>query len=181
MKDQYLQMYLLACVVVSMAILLLWGMARKKLSVNEPHDPLAFSQYHRIKRVSLWFWLIFSAFILMVVIYSIVPDLYFVFFPLDVFHHPLINNIGILVTKLAIAWIVVAQLHIDKELYKYLRDMESLSAMELLWYSEGKLLAGMLFLFVGISITITNVVGLFLVVTCLIIFIKIRRSVHRNF
>jgi len=59
-----------------------------------------------------------------------------VFLPLDKFHHPLINVMGLLIMKIAIVWFVIAQIHIDKELYKYSRNIESLSDMELVRYSE---------------------------------------------
>ncbi|UXX78654.1 hypothetical protein N7E81_14935 [Reichenbachiella carrageenanivorans] len=108
----------------------------------------------------------------MTIIYATVPDLYFVFLPLDIFHHPFINITGMLIIKLAIVWIIVAQIHIDKELFKYRRDMESLTAMELVSYSEGILLSGMLIFFLGIFITITNVVGMILILLGMLFFFR---------
>lgn len=80
-------------------------------------------------------------------------------------HHPLIDQMGILILKISLVWILIAQLQIDKELYKYSRDIESLSAMELVSYSEKMLLSGMLVLFIGFFTTITNVIGFVLVLT----------------
>jgi hypothetical protein len=97
-------------------------------------------EYNRLKRMSLLFWLIFSAFGIMTVVYSLTPEFYYVFLPLDKFHHPLINVMGLLIMKIAIVWFVIAQIHIDKELYKYSRNIESLSDMELVRYSERMLL-----------------------------------------
>ena len=176
MTDPLLQMYLMACIVVAMAILLFWNQFRRKLKLNGvgTGTPEEFINYRRIKRVSKAYWVIFLSFCLMVVIYAVVPELYFVFLPMDLFHHPMINTVGLLVTKLSIAWIVVAQVHIDKELFKHSRDIDSLTAMELVWYSEEMLLSGMLVLFVGIFITITNVIGLLLTVAGLVFFFKRR-------
>ncbi|MEQ6167174.1 hypothetical protein AAOE16_08265 [Ekhidna sp. MALMAid0563] len=172
MTDPLLQIYLMACMVVAMAILVFWGQFRKRLKLSAHESPDKLINYKRIKRVSSVFWIIFSLFGIMIIIYCVAPDLYFLFVPLDAFHHPLINNIGLLITKLAIAWIIVAQIHIDKELFKYSRDIESLSAMELVSYSEGMLLSGMLVLFLGIFTTITNVVGVILTVIGVLFFVK---------
>lgn len=172
MTDPLLQMYLMACMVVTMAILLFWGQFRKRLKLSSHESPDKLTNYRRIKRISAVFWVIFSLFGIMIIIYAGVPNLYFLFLPMDVFHHPLINTIGMLITKLAIAWIIVAQLHIDKELFKYSRDIESLTAMELVSYSESMLLSGMLAFFLGIFITITNVVGMILTLLGVLFFIK---------
>ncbi len=171
-------MYLMSCMVVTMAILLFWGQFRKKLKITTYESPDQQVNYRRIKRVSLVFWLIFSLFGFMVIIYASLPELYFMFLPLDVFHHPFINSIGLLIVNMAIAWIVVAQLHIDKELFKYHRDMESLKAMELVSYSESMLLSGMLIFFLGIFITITNIVGMVLTLLGMVFFFK--RRLHKD-
>ncbi len=174
MTDPLLQMYLMACIVVAIVILFFWKQLRRKLQPSDIAYPTEAIKYKRIKRVSRVFWGAFFAYSLMVLIYATLPEFYFLFLPLDTFHHPLINSIGMLIIKLSIGWIVVAQLHIDKELYKYFRNIESLPIMELIWYSEGMLLSGMLALFIGIFITITNVVGFVLTAGCLIFFLKNR-------
>jgi len=174
MTDPHLQMYLMACMVVTMAVLLFWGSFRKRLKLNSYESPDILINYKRLKRVGVIFWIIFSLFGIMIAIYANVPEMYFLFLPMDIFHHPLINTIGLLITKLAIAWIIVAQLHIDKELFKYSRDIESLSTMELVSYSEGMLLSGMLVFFLGVFITITNVVGMVLALSGILFFFKAR-------
>lgn len=172
MTDPVLQMYLLACVLIAMAILLFWNRLRSKVKLRQLPTPDASLSYKRLKRMSRTYWIIFLAFSLMVLVYAVLPDLYFVFLPLDFFHRPLINTVGLLITKLSIAWIVVAQLNIDKELFKHSRDIESLPAMELVWYSEKMLLTGMLIFFVGIFITITNIVGLLLTAIGMGVYLK---------
>ena len=177
MTDPKLQMYLMSCMVVTMTILLFWGKFRKGLKITTYESPDQQVNYKRIKRVSILFWMIFSLFGFMVIIYASLPELYFMFLPLDYFHHPLINSVGLLIINLSIAWIVVAQLHIDKELFKYHRDIECLKAMELVSYSESMLLSGMLILFLGIFITITNIVGMVLTLLGIVFFFK--RRLHK--
>lgn len=173
MTDPTLQMYLPAFMLVATWLIVFWKQFRKVTRITETStDTEKILEYNRLKRVSLFFWVIFSVFGVMTVIYSLAPEFYYVFLPLDKFHHPLINVMGLLIMKIAIVWIVIAQIHIDKELYKYSRNIESLSAMELVRYSERMLLTGMLVLFIGFFTTITNIIGLLLVGLGLAIYLK---------
>lgn len=90
---------------------------------------------------------------------------------------------GLLIMLLAIVWIFIAQINIDKELYKFSRDIESLSAMELLHYSERMLLSGMLVLFIGFFTTITNIVGLLLIAFGAVTYISmfVTKSQHEQY
>jgi len=173
MTDPTLQMYLPAFMLVATWLIIFWKQFRKVTRITDPiptNEKII--EYNRLKRVSGYFWIIFSIFCIMTVIYSVLPELYYLFLPLDTFHHPLINVIGLLIMKIAIVWIVIAQVHIDKELYKYSRNIESLSAMELVRYSERMLLTGMLVLFIGFFTTITNIIGLVLVAFGVAIYLK---------
>ncbi|MBP7808453.1 MAG: hypothetical protein KA163_04115 [Bacteroidia bacterium] len=96
----------------------------------------------------------------MVLIFWLFPEQYYIFIPLDKFDHPVINSMGILLLKVALIWMIVAQLHIDKELYKYSRKSGDLSLMELVHFSEKMFLGGLTVMFVGMFVTITNVVGI---------------------
>jgi len=173
MTDPTLQMYLPAFMLVATWLIIFWKQFRKVTRITEPNATnKKIIEYNRLKRVSGFFWIIFSVFGIMTIIYSVVPEFYYVFIPLDKFHHPLINVMGLLIMKIAIVWIVIAQVHIDKELYKYSRNIESLSAMELVRYSERMLLTGMLVLFIGFFTTITNIIGLVLVALGVAIYLK---------
>lgn len=173
MTDPTLQMYLPAFMLVATWLIVFWKQFRKVTRITETStDTEKILEYNRLKRVSLFFWVIFSVFGVMTVIYSLAPEFYYVFLPLDKFHHPLINVMGLLIMKIAIVWIVIAQIHIDKELYKYSRNIESLSVMELVRYSERMLLTGMLVLFIGFFTTITNIIGLVLVALGVAIYLK---------
>lgn len=173
MTDPILQMYLPAFMLVATWLIIFWKQFRKVTRISDPTaNNEKILEYNRLKRVSLFFWIIFSVFGIMTIIYSVVPEFYYVFIPLDTFHHPLINVMGLLIMKIAIVWIVIAQVHIDKELFKYSRNIESLSAMELVRYSERMLLTGMLVLFIGFFTTITNIIGLILVALGVAIYLK---------
>ncbi|UZR98939.1 hypothetical protein [Chondrinema litorale] len=173
MTDPDLQIYLPAIMLVACWLTIFWRHFRKITQIaKDIYDVDNILEYNRLKRVSGYFWVIFSVFSFMTIIYSLFPDLYYLFIPLDVFHHPIINSIGLLILKVAIIWILVAQITIDKELYKYSKDIESLSAMELVRYSEQTLLAGMLVFFIGFFTTITNFIGFLLVILGIYIYHK---------
>ena len=174
MTDPVLQTYLPAFMLVATWLIVFWRNFRKVTQTfSFTSSPEKLAHYNRLKRVNGIFWIIFTLFGIMTVIYSVIPQLYYVFLPLDRFHHPFINSMGLLILKIAIVWIVVAQLNIDKELYKYSRNIESLSAMEMVSYSERMLVSGMLVLFIGFFTTITNVIGLILVVVSILIYVKL--------
>ena len=173
MTDPLLQIFLPAYMLVATWLIIFWKQFRKVARITETSTSTQkIIEYKRLKRVNSFFWIIFSIFGVMTVIYSLVPEFYYVFLPLDIFHHPVINIMGLLIMKIAIIWIVIAQVHIDKELYKYSRNIESLSAMELVSYSERMLLTGILVLFIGFFTTITNIIGLLLVVMGVAIYLR---------
>jgi len=174
MTDPALQMYLMASMLIATAILFLWGRWRMRTKQRSSVALAGMAYYKRMQRISKAFLVIFLAFGAMVIVYVAAPGFYFVFLPLDTFHHPLINTIGMLIIKLAIVWIIAAQLHIDKEVFKYYRDIKDLTALELVWYSESLLMTGMLALFIGIFFTITNVIGFILTGLSLVFFFKNR-------
>lgn len=173
MPDPILQMYIPAFMLVAAGLIIFWKQFRKANKITELNTTTKKIIEHNIlKKVSGYFWIIFSLFGVMTIIYTLIPELYYLFLPLEKFHHPFIDAIGLLIMKIAIIWIVIAQIHIDKELYKYSRNIESLSALELFRYSERMLLTGMLVFFIGFFTTITNLIGFILVAFGVIIYLK---------
>jgi len=182
MTDPTLQTQLLAFMIVASWLIIFWKQFRKFTHITEKSPDVAkIKEYNRLKKASGCFWIIFSVFGIMTIIYSLLPDLYYVFIPLDKFHHPFINVMGLLIMKIAIVWILISQIHIDMEIYKYSRKIESLSAMELVRYSEKMLLKGMMVLFVGFFTTITNIIGLVLVAFASAIYLRISTNPPHQF
>ncbi|MCO6148896.1 hypothetical protein [Flavobacterium sp. NRK1] len=80
---------------------------------------------------------------------------------------------GLLIMGLALVWIIIAQLDIDKEIFKHSIGLHSLSPVKLLYYFERTLIFGMVLLFAGLFTTISNFAGLGLVITSIIIYLKL--------
>ncbi|MFC6861792.1 hypothetical protein [Zunongwangia atlantica] len=173
MESPNIRMILPALMLIASWVILFWKSFRQLIPVVDTKPTLEkLINYKRLKRVGGYYWIIFSIFILMTIIYSLLPDFSFIFLPLDYFDHPLINELGLMLLKVSIIWIIIAQLQIDRELYKYSREINSLAAMELVHYSEKMLLSGMLVLFLGFFTTVTNIAGLILVIVGLFIHFK---------
>lgn len=160
MGTEVLQMFLPSFLIIFLCITFFWKWFRKAMRASEYNDIEKTVNYNRLKRINQLFIVLFILFSIMVLIYWLLPDLYYIFIPLDKFDHPIINSIGILLLKVALVWIIVGQLHIDKELYKYSRKSGDLSLMELVYFSERMFLGGLTVMFVGMFVTITNVVGI---------------------
>jgi len=159
---------------VATILILFWKQFRKGIRIIDTSPNLEKEmEYKRIKKGSLFFWLIFYVFGIMTFIYSIIPELYYIFLPLDIFHNPIINFIGVLLMKIAIVWIIIAQINIDKELNKFSNKAQSLSPMGLVKYSERMLLTGILVLFIGFFTTITNLIGMVLVAFGILIYLQL--------
>lgn len=174
MTDSTLQMYLPILMLVATWTIILWKQFRKLRRITEPNPTIEkVREYNRLKKVSGYYWIIFSLFGIMTITYALIPEFYYVFLPLDKFHHPLINVMGLLVMIIAIVWIIIAQIQIDKVFHKNSCNIENSSTIKLVRYSERILLLGMLVLFIGLFITITNIIGLLLVGTGLAIYTNV--------
>lgn len=174
MTDTSLQVSLSAFMIVTTWLIVFWKQSRAGVDLIEKlPDSNKLYEYRRFKKVSGFFWLIFTAFGIMTIVYTLIPDYYYLFFPLDIFHHPIINTIGILILTIGVVWIVIAQIQIDIELFKYSRNIEKLTTLELVRYSERMLLFGMLVFFIGYFTTITNVIGFLLVLTGIFLYLKL--------
>lgn len=173
MPDTALQIYLPPFLLAFLLITFMWKWVRKIIRSKRYPEVEITVQYSRIKRIEVFYLLVFVVFAFMVSIYTFNHEHYYLFVPFDAFDHPFINGFGLLVLKIAFIAVVIAQIHIDKELYKYYRDMNDLKAMELVYYSERMLLGGLLLMFIGIFITLTNLISLITAVCSLLIYYKV--------
>lgn len=160
MGRDVLQIFLPSYVLIFIAITFFWSWLRKTTRSREYSDIQKNISYPRLRRLNALFLVVFVVFAIMTLIYVLFPDLYYIFLPIDSLDHPFINSVGILLLKVALVWMIVAQLHIDKELYKYSRKISDLSLMELVHFSEKMFLGGLVVMFIGMFVTITNVVGI---------------------
>jgi len=176
-----LQIYIPALMLVAMLILLFWKYVRQAIPIRVPHPNVEkLTNYNSLKRLGGYFCILFIAFLLITIIYTLAPELYSYLLPIERLNHPFINEIGLIVMKLSLVWILIAQIQLDRELYKYSRKIDNLEAMELIHFSEKTLLSGILLLFLGFLITITSITGIFLVLISFVLYFKNFRFGHSN-
>lgn len=96
MPNPKLQVYLMAFMVVVTLIILFWNKLRlDRFSIKEVARPEMVKEYKLLKRISGYYWLIFSCFGLMTIVYAGLPQFYYLFLPLDAFDLPVINTMGL--------------------------------------------------------------------------------------
>lgn len=171
--DENLRIYIPALMLVAMLILLFWKYVRQAIPIRVPNPNIEkLTNYNRLRRLGGYYWILFCAFLFITLIYTLTPELYSYLLPIERLDHPLINEVGLIVMKLSLVWILIAQIQLDRELYKYSRKIDNLEAMELVHFSEKTLLSGILLLFLGFLITITSITGIFLVISGFILYFK---------
>lgn len=167
MLEPFFQKYLLVYMVIATWVIIFWSNRRKSRVIriqnvsNEKIEKI--EKFKLLKKVSTLYWVLFSLFGIMIITYTIFPEFYYVFTPIDKAHHPLINTLGFLILKIAMIWIIVVQIKIDRGITTYYTKKGGKDAMDLIWNFEWMLLSGMLVLFIGLITTITNIFGFVLI------------------
>lgn len=184
MTEDVLKLYLPAFIIVFIWVALLWRSFTRFSGICKNLKSRHINSYSRLKRIYIVYRCIIIVFFVMIVVFSFLPGLYKWLFPIQPLNNPVINLTGFLILKVALVWVVVAQMMLDKELYKYSRDIESLSAMEMVHVNEKILLKGFIVMFIGMFVTLSNLLAVVLVLIALIIYFKpqlLSRRSNNNF
>ncbi len=168
MNEEFLRPYLFTFIIWFLWIYFSWRSFKKALCLNSFNIPNSKPAYNRLKRIHIVYHLILAAFAVMVVFYAAIPEWYSIFIPLERLDHPVINTIGANLLKVALAWLIVAQVQLDKKLFEYMQDQRSLLKMEKVYQSENNLVIGILFMFIAMFVTISNVIGIILCVIAIL-------------
>lgn len=158
MNREILEIFLPAFMIVFFGLLSLWAKFRKR-----PKAELLISKtvvYKKVLVIDTVFKIMLISLVLIVFIYTYFPEYYIVFAPIDFLDHPIINTIGVLILKVSLAWLVIAQLTIDKSAFMIKSGIEVWNHNRLILYSEKLLLSGMLIMFFGFFVTISSVVSI---------------------
>jgi hypothetical protein len=131
--------------------------------------------YRKVQVIDTVFKIMLISLMLIVFIYTYFPEYYNVFAPIDFLDHPVINTTGVLILKISLAWIVIAQLTIDKSVLRINMGIDEWSYNKLILYSEKLLLSGMLVMFFGFFVTISSVVSVIISLISLVMFERLLR------
>jgi len=177
MNRAAIEMFLPAFMIVFFASVEVWTFLqrRKKVRILKANSELG----RKMRTVENAFRLMYGVLILITIVYAYFPDYYSMFSPIESLDHPMINAAGILILKLSLAWVVVAQLTINRWTYRINTGIDEWSYHRLLLYSEKLILSGMLMMFFGFFITISSLVAIIVCAIGLVYFVHFYR-VHRS-
>ncbi|HEV8283615.1 MAG TPA: hypothetical protein VGQ09_04855 [Chitinophagaceae bacterium] len=181
MTENVLKISLPGFALVFLLVILYWNSFKKfgiidKIEFNERH------YYNRLKRLHSIYLIIMIIFFLMIFLYSFFTEIYSLFLPIDALDHPIINGIGFILLKFALGWVIITQIKLDNRIYRYSLDVNNLSLMAMVFKAEKNLIKGLLIMFAGVVITISNLIGIFLCLLALLYyFFSNRKLKHSRF
>jgi hypothetical protein len=175
MDQASLQTFLPAIMLVFIAIIVFWESVRRNKRVKIVQ--IASVRLSQIKTVDTAFKVMMVVSMAIVVIYSYFPEYYYWTMPIDPLDRPVINTIGVLILKIAMAWIVLAQLNIDRAIFLINSGLDEWSYKRMFVYSRKLVLSGMLVMFLGLFVTISSVGTILICISGLALFNKVLRPV----
>lgn len=147
---------------------------RKNKKINTTHDRSSV-WHNKVKIVDILFQLLLLMSITIAMLYAYFPEYYRLTGPIDVLDHPVINTIGVLVLKISLFWLILAQFNIERTIALINSGIDQMSYNKLLSYSEKLILSGMLIMFFGFFITISSVIAIFICIVASILFDRLLR------
>jgi|GEM_PF-5746286 hypothetical protein len=104
-----------------------------------------------------------------VLCFTIYPFIYRNFIPIDILDMPALNLAGITLMGIALLWTVLAQLDFDDELQHVVANPSS-PTLDIAWHSN-RIVTGYFIMFLGVTLTLANVVSLVLfTIACLVFY-----------
>jgi hypothetical protein len=174
MNNTMLQIFLPAFMIVFVGTISVWSHIRKNKSVQltSTHRKIIKTE---LRMIDLFFkiLLLFSG--SLAIVYAYFPEYYYLAGPIDWLDIPIVNTIGVLILKISLIWIVLAQFNIEKTIALFNSGVESGSFHKLLSYSQKLILTGMLIMFFGFFVTISSIVAIFIFITATLLFDRIQR------
>lgn len=120
----------------------------------------------RLRKAEQFFSVLLVLFSLMTLLHAYYPGLYLFLLPLDSLNEPAINGIGMFLLRIALAWVVVAQLFITRAIDRFHQTKNPVPFLR----AKKSHLFGMLLMFAGMLVTLTNVAGIVLCNLAVLIF-----------
>lgn len=108
-------------------------------------------------------------------LYAYFPEYYRITGPIDILDHPVINTIGVLVLKLSLFWMILAQFNIERTIALINSGIDQMTYDKLLSYSAKLILSGMLIMFFGFFITIFSVMAISICIIASVLFSRLLR------
>lgn len=164
MDTDALQFFLPAFMAVFFGLVAVWARVRKRKRVKTS-GPRNDAFLARVRFADGLFRVLLVISVSIAVLYSYFPEYYYITGPIHALDHPLVNAAGVLILKVSLFWIVLAQFNIERTIALLNSDIRRMSYHRLISYSEKLVLTGMLIMFLGLFVTLSSVVA---IVVCLV-------------
>lgn len=109
------------------------------------------------------------AFCTIVLCFALYPLIYQNFIPIRQMDIPVLNIAGIIALVASMVWMVIAQVDFDALFYRNALYQQSMNAQEVVKYSK-RILAGFQLMFLGITITLGNLLSVALLLLAMVIY-----------
>lgn len=162
MNEEMLRLYLIGFIILFVIVLVFWRSFAKITSIRKSVQAEKGIITKRLRRLHTIYLAIFSLFVVMTLLFVFTPDWYQFFLPIEILNKPVINITGFLILKIFLVWVVVVQRQLDTAVFKYSRKIDELSSMELVYFCERLLIQGLLVMFIGMFVTLSNIIALLL-------------------
>jgi hypothetical protein len=174
MNYNILQIFLPAFMIVFLVIITAWSYVRKNKSVQltSSHKRIITPE---LKLVDVFFKILLLFCITLSIVYAYFPEYYYLAGPIEWLDIPVVNTIGVIVLKISLVWIVMAQFNIERTIALINSGVEQVSFNKLLSYSQKLILTGMLLMFFGLCITISSVVAIFICIVATLLFDRVQK------
>lgn len=171
-STSYLQAFLLSFACVFYVVAFVWTeIRRRKMQTIDGLKDLRTS-FSDIRKMDNSYKMISVFFMAMIVCYVTLPSIYRLLIPIKEMDNPLIDDIGLLILNVSLVLIVVAQMDIDKEIFRLLVNNDNDETRQLLLYSKRKYIVGILTMFVGVVLTISTIIGSVVMVLAFLMYRK---------
>src|ERR1051326_6323511 len=178
MTESSLKIFLLAFAISVLWLIFFWDSFRRLVSIEKKTDQDKI--YKRIKRLHPVYVFVTVIFLAMMVSYSFFPEIYSLFIPIERLDRPVINGIGLLVLKFSFVWLIISELKLDRRIRIYSEDVENLTLMIKVHIVEDNIIKGLLIMFIGIFITISNIAGILFCLLSIVFYLYSKRTFRKH-
>lgn len=178
MNYEQLRTFLPAFITVFIMALTLWTCMTKRKNGRIIGPSIKHrKEFKKIKRIETTFKILLAVFSGIIILYSLFPEYYKAFVgPIEALDHPFVNNMGVLILKISLASLVVAQLNIDRTIFKINQGLDEWHYLKLLSYSEKILLFSLLMMFIGVFVTISSLLSVVLCLFAAGVFLQLHKA-----
>lgn len=170
MTRNVLSIFLPGFAVVFFFLLAFWSYFRRRRM-----EPVGEGRAPDVKVLDALLTVMVLAAMTVILVYSFFPEGYSFFAPIDILDHPIINTVGVLVLKLSLVWIILAQLLIDKSLHMMRERIYEKLYTRLFIRSQKMLRSGIVIMLAGLFISISSIATVTLCIAGLLLLNKYLR------